>query len=88
MQNFLDSSSINAKIKTLKDDNNSFFVLANRYDGIDLHGDQCRVLIMEGLALSATLYERFLKGVRPNSKIMKIILSQQIEQGIGRSITF
>ncbi|EHK2403125.1 DEAD/DEAH box helicase [Clostridium perfringens] len=81
----LDSSSINAKIKTLKDDNNSFFVLANRYDGIDLHGDQCRVLIMEGLALSATLYERFLKGVRPNSKIMKIILSQQIEQGIGRS---
>ncbi|TBX16827.1 hypothetical protein BFS06_01150 [Clostridium perfringens] len=81
----LNSDNINNKIKNLKTDKNSFFVLANRYDGIDLHGDQCRVLIMEGLSLSATLYERFLKEARPNSKIMKIILAQQIEQGIGRS---
>ncbi|MFC6648315.1 hypothetical protein [Paenibacillus rhizoplanae] len=34
-------------------------VFANRYDGIDLPGDSCRVLVMNGLPSGASNYELF-----------------------------
>lgn len=80
----LTSDNISNKIKELSK-NNNYFILANRYDGIDLRGDQCRVLVMDRLPMGATLYERFIKETRPGSNIMKTLLSQKIEQGIGRS---
>lgn len=80
----LTSDNISNKIKEL-DKKNNYFILANRYDGIDLRGEQCRVLVMDKLPMGATLYERFIKETRPGSNIMKTLLSQKIEQGIGRS---
>lgn len=35
-------------------------VVANRYDGIDLPDDDCRLLFVEGLPRAANLQERFL----------------------------
>ncbi len=81
----LDSKNISFGINKLSKCKQNCFVLPNRYDGIDLHGEQCRVLIIDGLPLGTTLYERYLNVARPSSKIVKTILSQKIEQGIGRS---
>ena len=81
----LSSGNISYQIKKLAETKNNFFILANRYDGIDLHGDQCRLLIIDSLPLGATLYERFLKEARPSSEIITSLLCQKIEQGIGRS---
>lgn len=39
---------------------NVALVLANRYDGIDLPGETCRLLIIEGLPAGTNLQERFL----------------------------
>ena len=36
--------------------------LANRYDGIDLPGKACRLVVLEGLPDRTTLLERFLSG--------------------------
>lgn len=35
-------------------------IVANRYDGIDLPGDQCRLLIVDGVPRATNLQERFL----------------------------
>lgn len=35
-------------------------VVANRYDGIDFPGDDCRLLFIEGLPMATNLQERFL----------------------------
>ncbi|MGL5379739.1 DEAD/DEAH box helicase family protein [Clostridium sp.] len=81
----LSSENISLGIKQLNEGERNRFVLPNRYDGIDLHGNQCRVLIIDGLPLGTTLYEKYLNIARPSSKIVKTILTQKIEQGIGRS---
>lgn len=81
----LNSKNISTEIKKLSSGQKKYFILPNRYDGIDLHGEQCRVLIIDGLPLGTTLYEKYLNIARPSSKIVKTILAQKIEQGIGRS---
>ena len=59
-------------------------VLASRYDGIDLPGDACRVLIMSGLPKGTTDYELFRGVVLLGGRSVNSTLAQRIEQGIGR----
>jgi replicative superfamily II helicase len=60
------------------------FVFANRYDGIDLPGDACRILIMEGLPHGASTYDTFRANAFAGSPALSSSLAQRIEQGIGR----
>lgn len=61
------------------------YVFANRYDGIDLPGDACRVLIMAGVPRGMAEYD----VMRANSFLggteLSTSLAQRIEQGIGRA---
>src|ERR1019366_3571175 len=59
-------------------------VLASRYDGIDLPGDACRVLIMSGLPKGTTDYELFRGVALLGGRSVNSTLAQRIEQGIGR----
>jgi replicative superfamily II helicase len=64
----------------------SFFgpiVLANRYDGIDLAGDACRLLVMDNLPQGSSNYDVFRMSVVADSAVASL-LAQRIEQGIGR----
>nr|WP_261454166.1 hypothetical protein [Agrobacterium fabrum] len=58
-------------------------VLANRYDGIDLAGQSCRLLIMDGLPQGTTDYDMFRTSVLADSAVNSL-LAQRIEQGLGR----
>ena len=58
-------------------------VLANRYDGIDLVGNACRLLIMDNLPQGRTDYDEFQENVLAGSSTNSL-LAQRIEQGIGR----
>jgi replicative superfamily II helicase len=60
------------------------FVFANRYDGIDLPGDACRLLIMSGLPYGANEYEVYQSSVFMDATIINSEVMQRIEQGIGR----
>lgn len=64
----------------------NFVVMANRYDGIDLPGNCCRVLVMDGLPTGGSFYEQFMTASRPNSKQLKINQAQKVEQGLGRGV--
>ena len=58
-------------------------VLANRYDGIDLAGNACRLLVMDGLPQGTSDYDLYRMNVVADSAVNSL-LAQRIEQGIGR----
>lgn len=59
-------------------------VFANRYDGIDLPGNSCRLLVMEGLPRGTSDYEIFRASALYGGASITRMLAQRIEQGIGR----
>jgi len=61
-------------------------VFTNRYDGIDLADDMCRVLIMDSLPTFSSLSELYEQQCRTSSDMINIKIAQKIEQGLGRSV--
>lgn len=60
------------------------YIFVNRYDGIDLPNNACRLLIMAGLPRGANDYDSYRSSVFLGSEEFKSSLAQRIEQGIGR----
>jgi len=60
------------------------YVFANRYDGIDLPNDSCRLLISSGLPRGTSDYDLYLANTFMNAELLNNNLAQRIEQGIGR----
>ena len=61
-------------------------VFANRYDGIDLPDETCRILILDSLPHFDSLADTYEELCRASSEIVKIKIAQKIEQGLGRSV--
>lgn len=59
-------------------------VFANRYDGIDLPNDACRLLIIEGLPRGSNEYDLYRATAFLGGAELQGALAQRIEQGIGR----
>jgi len=60
-------------------------VLSNRYDGIDLPGDSCRVLIIDGLPKGTSNFELYKASALYGGTAITRMLAQRIEQGMGRA---
>jgi replicative superfamily II helicase len=60
-------------------------VLANRYDGIDLLDDACRVLILAGLPRAVGEYETYRANSFVGATSLNRAIAQKIEQGMGRA---
>lgn len=61
-------------------------VFVNRYDGIDLPDNQCRILVIDSLPIFGGLADRYEQCCREDSKVIAIKVAQKIEQGLGRSV--
>jgi replicative superfamily II helicase len=61
-------------------------VIVNRYDGIDLPDDDCRILIFDQKPFSENLADRYADDCRAASEITAIHTARTIEQGLGRSV--
>src|SRR4030095_12282094 len=61
-------------------------VIVNRYDGIDLPDNTCRILIMDSKPFFQTLVDLYEETCRNKSKIITIKIAQKIEQGLGRGV--
>lgn len=59
-------------------------VLVARYDGIDLPGDACRVLILDGLPVGSCLVDRFLDQGLKIERLRSAHTASRIVQAIGR----
>lgn len=79
----VDSNNIEPSLEKLKNSKGNFMVFVNRYDGIDLHNDMCRVLIIDGIPKFRSLAEQYFEGRLEPVRASKI--AQIIEQGLGRA---
>ncbi len=61
-------------------------VLANRYDGIDLPDDACRILIFDGKPYAESLIDLVQEDCRYDSEATLMRVVRTIEQGMGRSV--
>lgn len=60
--------------------------LANRYDGVDLPDDSCRILVFDGKPYSESLVDLYEESCRPDSEAILMRTIRTIEQGFGRSV--
>lgn len=61
-------------------------IFVNRYDGIDLPGDACRMLVIDGLPPLNSIKDRYIQSVAPQSTTLLREQVQRIEQGMGRGV--
>ncbi len=61
-------------------------VLANRYDGIDLPDDSCRVLVFDSKPYSESLMDLHQDFCRSDSEATLVRTIRTVEQGMGRSV--
>lgn len=61
-------------------------VLANRYNGIDLPGESCRVLILDQLPSGFDDYVKNQEAILGGSSLFERNLAERIEQGMGRGL--
>ncbi len=59
-------------------------IAANRYDGIDLPSDECRLLIIDGLPLATNLQERFLIHRMSARQLYADRVLTRVTQAFGR----
>ena len=79
---------INGEINYLKkgEELDHTIVFVNRYDGIDLADNQCRLLVLDSLPSFGNLSDRYELKCRTDSALITTKIAQKIEQGLGRSV--
>jgi replicative superfamily II helicase len=82
----LDSSNISEGVSALKDRHVGLTILLNKYDGVDLPGDACRLLIIDDLPNARRYLERYDQAVLQGSGHELTQPIQRIEQGMGRGV--
>ncbi len=78
------ADDIEASKKVFVAKDNAVAVIANRYDGIDFPGDDCRLLLIEGLPRATNLQEQFLMGRMGASVLLNERVQTRVLQAIGR----
>jgi len=73
-------------IKLKKGSVKETLVIVNRYDGIDLPDESCRILIIDSMPYFNSLADRYEEQCRSTGDIINIKIAQKIEQGLGRSV--
>lgn len=61
-------------------------VLVNRYDGVDLPDNMCRLLIFDSKPHAQNLVDSYAEWCRGGSEIIIMRTVRSIEQGLGRSV--
>lgn len=78
--------AVEKKVTELVDrTSNGPIVLANRYDGIDLPNDACRLLVISGLPRAVGEYDLHRANVFAGAASLSRAIAQKIEQGMGRA---
>jgi hypothetical protein len=77
---------VGATVEKLRASKGNYVVLANRYDGIDLPDDACRVLVLDSVPAGESYYEQHITSVRSDSALVTGRVAQTIEQGLGRGV--
>lgn len=75
---------VESSLDAFKKSTGTALILANRYDGLDLPGDDCRLLIFYGLPAGTNLVERFMLSRMNAGVLLRDRIRTRLTQGIGR----
>lgn len=78
------SENIVEELDYLKRTKGNFIVIANRYDGIDLGGDACNVLIIYEHPNYKFIKDKYYENISHKSETN--LIAQTLEQGLGRTV--
>ena len=82
-----DRTNIEQQVQRLRNgDYEAALVVANRYDGIDLPDQACRILILDSRPFGESLHERQLERCLASTDAVAVRIARTIEQGMGRSV--
>lgn len=79
-------TTLQAAVQQLKEGHVGLVVLINKYDGVDLPGDACRLLILDGVPRPMDGLERREALALADSPARLARTVQRIEQGMGRGV--
>lgn len=82
----LSSNNISNGINQIKKEKNGLYVIVNKYDGIDLPDDACRILVIDGLPNTSNMNDKYEQEVVRRSERIQREQIQRIEQGMGRGV--
>ena len=80
----MESSEIEDSLDPFLSKEKAILVLTNRYDGIDLPGDACRLQILFGMPEATNLQEGFLWNRLSASAVLSELVKTRITQALGR----
>lgn len=81
---FYNAQEIEKSKKDFVQKDKAVSILANRYDGIDLSGDECRYLILYELPEATNLQEKFLISRMKSASLFHERIKTRIIQAVGR----
>lgn len=81
-----DRDSINDTVTKLKSKHVGLVVFLNRYDGIDLPDNACRLLVIDGIPEVRRNTEKIYNNCVQNTVSSNKRIIQKIEQGMGRGV--
>jgi hypothetical protein len=79
-----DAAAIEESKQPFVQSRNAVAVVANRYDGIDFPGTDCRLLFIEGLPKGTNLQERFFMSRMGSNILLNERVQTRVLQAIGR----
>jgi len=77
-------NNIEEEIENLRNTDSNFIVLVNRYDGIDVGGNACNILIIDDHPKHKYIKDKYIETILYSNK--NNLIAQTIEQGIGRTV--
>ena len=81
-----EKNNILETVEKLKKDHVGLVVFINRYDGIDLPDDACRMLIIDSLPPLNKEYNKYVYSICADSNLFLREQMQKVEQGMGRGV--
>ena len=82
----LNASNMDQGVEKLKQGHIGLTVLVNKYDGVDLPDDACRILVIDGLPNMRSEFDAFEQNANPTNQRLRSEQIQKIEQGMGRGV--
>lgn len=83
---FLNKDNIHEGVEQLKKSHVGLVVLSNKYDGVDLPYNACRLLVLDGLPEVRRYVDRYEQSVLNDGDEILSRQMQKIEQGMGRGV--
>ena len=82
----LSSENISEGVSHIKENSHGLYVIVNKYDGIDLPDNSCRILVIDGLPNISNMNDKYEQEVVRKSERIQREQIQRIEQGMGRGV--